>query len=240
MKNIKKLIKENKFYHSTEVNNYKIEGQFNWQPYFHKIANLIDYNKKTLLDVGPGDGYFSHELKKLGALVEAVDIPSQKLRDNYLFGERNKMIHSTGGKKRKHNFNFQIFNKIYNENIKITSKNVYELENLKKKYNIVFCNDLLLHLTDPIRAIDQMIKVSNKYLIIGNPILKKNLFNMIKSEVNYIGHLSNNAYYIFNEIGFVNLINSFNLKIIKKIIIKPRKVDFLTNRHRMIILAKII
>ena len=83
-----------------------------------------------------------------------------------------------------------------------------------------------------------MIKVSNKYLIIGNPILQKSLFNYRKSEVNYIGHLSNNAYYIFNEIGFMNLINSFNLKIIKKIIIKPMKVDFYTNRPRMFILAK--
>ena len=152
--------------------------------------------------------------------------------------KKNIVKHSTGGKKRKYNFNFEIFNEIYNEKIKIFYKNIYELEKLKKKYNIVFCNDLLLHLTDPIRAINQMIKVSNNYLIIGNPILKKNLFNMRKSEVNYIGHLSNNAYYIFNQIGFINLISSFDLKILKTVIIKPKKVDFYTNRPRMLVLAK--
>jgi len=238
MKDLKKLIRSSEFYHSTEVNNYKIKGYFNWKPYFNQIANLIDYRKKTLLDVGPGDGYFSHELKKIGAIVEAVDIPSQEMRDNYIFGKKNILKHSTGGKKRKNNFNFQIFNKIYKEKIKLLHKNIYDLEGLKKRYDIIFCNDLLLHLTDPIRAISQMIKVSNKYLIIGNPILQKSLFNFRKSEVNYIGYLSNNAYYIFNEIGFVNLINSFDLKIIKKIIIKPMKVDFYTNRPRIIILAK--
>ena len=75
-------------------------------------------------------------------------------------------------------------------------------------------------------------------VIIGNPILKKSLFNLNKSEVNYLGHLSNNAYYIFNEKGFLDLINSFNLKILKKIIIKPHKKDFFSYRPRMIVLAE--
>mgnify|MGYP001300978034 FL=1 len=96
----------------------------------------------------------------------------------------------------------------------------------------------MLHLTDPIKAINEIISVSKKYVIIGNPILKKSLFNLNKSEVNYLGHLSNNAYYIFNEKGFLDLINSFNLKILKKIIIKPHKKDFFSYRPRMIVLAE--
>lgn len=238
IKNLNKLIKKNEFYHSIEVNNFKIKGFYNWNPYFHLIADLIDFKKKTVLDVGPGDGYFSHKLKSLGAIVEAADIPSQKSRDNYNFGKKNIVFHSTGGKKRINNFNFEIFNKIHKDKIKIHYKNIYELSKLKKRYNIVFCNDLLLHLTDPIKAINEIVSVSKKYVIIGNPILKKSLFNLNKSEVNYLGHLSNNAYYIFNEKGFLDLINSFNLKILKKIIIKPHKKDFFSYRPRMIVLAE--
>ena len=47
----------------------------------------------------------------------------------------------------------------------------------KKTYDLVFCNDLLLHLTDPIKAINQMTLVSKDYILIGNPILNRTFFN---------------------------------------------------------------
>ena len=237
-KNTKEIINKTEFYHSVEINDYKIKGFYNWEPYIDLITNLIDFNKKKVLDVGPGDGYFSQKFSSLGSKVEAVDIPSQEERDNYKFGKKNKHIHSTGGKKRKHNFNFHIFNKIHKNNIKLHNLNVYELEKLKKTYDLVFCNDLLLHLTDPIRAINQMTLVSKDYILIGNPILNRTFFNKNKSQVDYLGHLKNNAYYIFNENAFINLINSFNLKIIKKIIVYPKKEHFYSTRPRMFILAK--
>ena len=74
IKNLNKLIKKNEFYHSIEVNNFKIKGFYNWNPYFHLIADLIDFKKKTVLDVGPGDGYFSHKLKSLVVLSNICGI----------------------------------------------------------------------------------------------------------------------------------------------------------------------
>ena len=83
-----------------------------------------------------------------------------------------------------------------------------------------------------------MTLVSKDYLLIRNPILNRTFFNKNKSQVDYLGHLKNNAYYIFNENAFINLINSFNLKIIKKIILYPKKEHFHSTRTRMFILAK--
>lgn len=237
MDELQKTINETQFYHSIEVNNFKIKGYYNWEPYFDLIQNLFNFREKKILDVGPADGYFSQKFNSLGAIVEAVDIPSQIDRDHYKYGEENKSFNHWK-KKSDHNFNFEIFNKIHNNNIKLHLKNIYELENLKKFYDLVFCNDLLLHLTDPIKAIDQLIKVSNEYVLIGNPIIKKNFFNRNKSEVKYLGHTKNNAYYIFNELGYINLIQTFRLKIEKKIIIYPHKKDFYSNLPRMFVLAK--
>lgn len=237
MEDLQKIIDETEFYHSIEINNIKIKGYYNWEPYFGLIKNLFDFKNKKVLDVGPADGYFSQKFYSLGALVEAVDIPSQIDRDHYNFGKLNKNFNHWK-KKSNHNFNFKIFNKIYNNNIELHFRNIYDLENLNKLYDLVFCNDLLLHLTDPIKAIDQLTKVSNEYVLIGNPIIKKNFFNRNKSEVNYLGHTKKNAFYIFNEVGFINLIETFRLKIEKKIIIYPSQKDFFSNMPRMFILAK--
>ena len=236
MDDLQKIISENEFYHSIEINNYKIKGYYNWEPYFNSLQNLFDYKNKKILDVGPADGYFSHKFDLLGASVEAVEIPDQIDRDIYKFGEAFKTFNHWK-KKSSHNYNFEIFNKIFKNDIKLIYKDIYELESLNKFYDLVFCSDLLLHLTDPIRAIDQLVKVSNDYILIGNPIIKT-FFNKNKSEVNYLGHTNKNAYYIFNEIGFINLIQTFKLKIEKKIIIYPDKKDFFSNTPRMFILAK--
>ena len=87
-KNTKEIINKTEFYHSVEINDYKIKGFYNWEPYIDLITNLIDFNKKKVLDVGPGDGYFSQKFSSLGSKVEAVDIPSQEERDNYKFEKK--------------------------------------------------------------------------------------------------------------------------------------------------------
>ena len=239
---VQKLITNTEWYSTIDINDQiKTKGFYDWRPYFKIFKNLINYKNKTLLDVGPGDGFFSHKFYDLKSIVTGIDIRNQFERDNYIFGEKNKKFHSTGGKKRGHNFNFQLLNKIYRRKIPLKYCNIYNLNKLKKKYDIVFCNDVLLHLTDPIRAIYNLISVSKKYIIIGNPIIKNKWYNSFYSEpiVEYLGHKKNNAYYIFNKLAMINLLKSFNLKILKIEIIKPSKDNFYSPRHRMIVLLSL-
>jgi 2-polyprenyl-3-methyl-5-hydroxy-6-metoxy-1,4-benzoquinol methylase len=240
---IKKAISNTEWYSTIDIDDQiTTKGFYDWRPYFKTFEKLTNYKNKTLLDVGCGDGFFSHKFYDLKSKVTGIEIPSQFERDNYIFGELNKKLHSTGGKKRKsHNFNFLLLNKIKKRKIPLKYCNIYNLNKLKKKYDIVFCNDLLLHLTDPIRAIHNLITVSKKYIIIGNPIIEDKWYNCIyaKPVVEYLGHKNNNAYYIFNKLSMINLLKSFNLEILKIKIIKPAQNIFYSARHRMIILATI-
>ena len=51
-KNTKEIINKTEFYHSVEINDYKIKGFYNWEPYIDLITNLIDFNKKIAVIFG--------------------------------------------------------------------------------------------------------------------------------------------------------------------------------------------
>ena len=256
---LNEIIKNNKWYQKFSINGVETNGLIDWRPYFENFkCENIKFKDQSLIDVGPGDGFFSYKFKELGANVSAFDIKNQSERDNYNFGELNKKIDSLGNIRERNsniNFKFELVNKILNLNIDLINGNIYELSKIKSKYDIVFCNDVLLHLTDPIRAIYNLKSVSKKYVIIGNPIIDdrlkiKNIKNFINSIgyfflsrssiSSFIGNSSRNAYWILNKKGFTDLVESVGINIVETKIIYPKPKDFLTtSRPRMVIFGSI-
>jgi|TARA_B100001964_G_scaffold237125_1_gene300068 2-polyprenyl-3-methyl-5-hydroxy-6-metoxy-1,4-benzoquinol methylase len=255
---LNEIIKNNKWYQRFSIEGIETNGLFDWRPYFKNFKNeKIIFKNKSLIDVGPGDGFFSYKFKELGAKVTAYDIINQAERDNYNFGEANIKFDSQGNIRKRNsnnNFNFELINKILNLNIDLIYGNIYELSKIKLKYDIVFCNDVLMHLTDPIKAIYNLKNVSKKYVIIGNPIIDDRLkIRNIKSFISSIGYFflrksaissflgksDRNAYWILNKNGFKSLVESAGIKIIDTKIIYPKIEDFFSNRPRMIIFGVI-
>jgi hypothetical protein len=54
---INKLKKMN-FYNKFKIYNFTTNGIYNWEPYLNYFKK-INLKNKSLLDVGPGDGFFS-------------------------------------------------------------------------------------------------------------------------------------------------------------------------------------
>jgi glycosyltransferase involved in cell wall biosynthesis len=54
-----------------------------WQSYFNQVREVLRYNPKTVLIIGPGDGIVVNILKGYGLEVETVDIESEN-NPNYL------------------------------------------------------------------------------------------------------------------------------------------------------------
>jgi len=154
------------WYNTIELPGSITKGLFDWRPYFNQfgIGNIKD---KTVLDVGTGNGYFAFEFEKMGAKVTALDIPNQSDRDCYTKGSENI------GTPIMNEFHtpFQIAHESLGSKVKKIEMDLYNISpETVGTYDLVFCNDVLLHLTDPFSALLAMRTVCTDRIIIGTPI----------------------------------------------------------------------
>ena len=71
----KEIWDQGRGYHTLEFpNGETLEGRFDMQKYLDYYKIPEDLHGKTVLDVGPANGYFSFEMEKRGADVTAIDL----------------------------------------------------------------------------------------------------------------------------------------------------------------------
>jgi len=187
------------WYHSIKVNQVlKSNGTFDHAGYISKYGFPDSLRGKDVLDVGCADGFFSFEFEKREASsVLAVDINrfdgspavSPSVRASEKFLKKYEDIHNRNitfmelAKKLglKHVNNFLIAKKLINSNVKFKYFSVYDLEKLGRKFDLVFCGDLIEHLKNPIQAAEQLAKVCGNLCIISlsNPIKYSSVLNVI-------------------------------------------------------------
>jgi 2-polyprenyl-3-methyl-5-hydroxy-6-metoxy-1,4-benzoquinol methylase len=149
-----------------ELDGFLTPGYFDWRSYLDAFP-LKDIRGKSVLDVGSGDGYFSFVMEKMGATVTALDIPTASQTDNL------KVIKKLAKRKSQgHRDPFNIAKKIYHSKIKKINQNIYDISPKKTgMYDIVFCNDVLLHLSDPVKAIRNFKTIAKEAVIVGTPVI---------------------------------------------------------------------
>jgi len=194
------------WYHTIELKpGYFTRGRYDWRPYLNQF-DFGNLDGKTVLDIGCGNGFFSFYFEKLGASVTALDIPSQKNRDCNMVGINNVRVQP---KYEKDHINFKdpfnIAKEMLNSNVKRIEMDLYDMtpEN-GGKYDLIFCSDVLLHLTDPFKALNIFKKICNKSMIISTPIhisnnpLKRLGYFYLKNEpISYfMGDRNNGAFWI--------------------------------------------
>ena len=198
---LENLIKNYDWYHTIELTSDIVtKGRYDWRKYF-KNFNFPSLKGKRILDVGAGNGFFSFEFEKQEGIVTALEIPRQKERDNRCFGEK-KISQNRITPIPNFQEPFHIVKKALNSKVKVIEKNIYEL-NPKNDgyYDIIFCNDLLLHLTDPFRALGILRNICKDMLIVGTPIyihrIKLINFLLNKAPLGYFkGHDKSGAFWM--------------------------------------------
>ena len=188
----KKILNKYVSYQKIRFSNFTTNGIYDWTPYIDKMFKNLNFKKKSVLDVGPGDGFFLLYFRSKGAKVFANEIKSQNERDNYKFGELNKKYDSDGNirikkstKKQSEDFSIKkIYKTLTHKNIKVYNYNIYELSKINKKFDYVFCNDVFLHLTDPLRALYELKQVA-KYILLGNCLATPLDFNSSIEKLKY-------------------------------------------------------
>jgi len=108
---------------------------------FESIVNPIKNEVDKALDIGCGEGYVTKHIHDMGINVEGVDVSEDVIE----------------------------LARVRYPEIKFTVKSIYELSKYKEKYDMVFAIEVLEHLDSPRKAVEELKKVSRKYIFISVP-----------------------------------------------------------------------
>jgi len=159
-------VSEVEWYHSIDLGNGVVTpGLFDHRPflsYYHLPENFKDMR---VLDVATYDGFWAFEFERRGATeVVAMDIGTWKEIDipPRIRAEASKeMLYKETGS------GFNIARDILGSRVQRKIMNVYDLSpELMGKFDFVFCGDLLLHLMNPMKALQNIHSVVSGYAYI--------------------------------------------------------------------------
>jgi SAM-dependent methyltransferase len=168
-KDLEKAIDALDWYHTIDLGNGILTpGFYDHRAYLEYYGLPDDLTGKTVLDVGAASGFFSFELERRGAQVTAVDLPAWFDHD---FGPcyQPDRTADSGLKYLKEPFSFA--KRVLNSQARKIEKSIYDLDPATDGvYDLVFCGSLLLHLTDPTRALWRLKQMTRGLVIIAKAI----------------------------------------------------------------------
>jgi tRNA (mo5U34)-methyltransferase len=213
-------IAEIDWYHSIELGHGVVTpGLFDHTPllqHYHLPENL---EGMRILDVAAYDGFWAFEFEKRGAAeVVAMDIDTWNEVDIppriRAIAPREKLEEKTGS-------GFKIAKNILGSKVQRKILSVYDLSPEKLgMFDIVFCSDLLLHLMNPVKALQNIHSVATGYAYIVDVYSPEFGDDDSNSNLSYVGGSDRMVWWQFGlgclskmikDVGFkeVELVNKF-------------------------------
>jgi tRNA (mo5U34)-methyltransferase len=118
------------------------------------------------LDVGTMDGYWAFAMERRGAAeVVAVDIEDPDSLDwPYHIRSQDKTMDETKPER------FALACQALGSSVRRELRSVYDVDVDLGQFDLVFCGDLLVHLKDPITALERMRRVCKGMAIVCSPV----------------------------------------------------------------------
>jgi tRNA (mo5U34)-methyltransferase len=160
------------WYHTIELaSGLTTPGWFDLRPVVDRMP-WPDVRGKRCLDVGTADGFLAFELERRGAAeVVATDVADHSLWD-YPAPLRRRGVEFwkgvAGGKKGE---GFRIARELLGSAVRELDVSAYDLSpDTVGTFDVVVCGSLLLHLRDPVRALEAMHSVCAGELMVTNQV----------------------------------------------------------------------
>jgi tRNA (mo5U34)-methyltransferase len=167
--NIRAHVERLTWYHTIDLGSGLVTpGIFDHRPYLPFFGIPKDLSGRTVLDIGAASGFFSFEMERRGGLVTATDLPSMTDHD---FGPVYRATVDVPGDDSYIRQPFLLAREILGSKVVRREISVYEMtpESLGT-FDFVLCGSLLLHLTDPVRALWKIRNVTRGLAIIATVI----------------------------------------------------------------------
>jgi tRNA (mo5U34)-methyltransferase len=169
---LRRAVEALEWYHTIDLGNGVVTpGTFDLRPIVDRFGIPERLDGKTVLDVGPGNGFFSFVFEERGAEVTTVELPSWQAHDAspvlkaFYESEAGAAaaldIHDALG----------LAAHVKQSRVKRLFVNIYDFDPATHDvYDVVFCSSVLLHLTDPLRALYRMYSATKEIALISTPI----------------------------------------------------------------------
>ena len=160
------------WYHTIEVApGVETPGWFDLRPIVERLP-WPDVTGKRCLDIGTYDGFLAFELERRGAAeVLAVDIADHELWDwpPRIRDRGVEYLRVKAGPKK--GAGFEIARRLLDSSARLEQVSVYDLSpETVGEFDVVVCGSLLLHLRDPLRALNAIRSVCRERFLSTNQI----------------------------------------------------------------------
>src|SRR5215210_1229236 len=159
------------WYHTLELGDGVVTaGMFDHRPALAHYPLAADLSGLRCLDVGTMDGFWAFEMERRGASeVVAVDAPDPQSLDwpASLRHTAEKSLDETKEER------FALAHGALGSRVERVERTVYEIDPADLgSFDLVFCGDLLVHLRDPVGALERIHAVCSGSAIVSNPIVR--------------------------------------------------------------------
>jgi tRNA (mo5U34)-methyltransferase len=147
-------------------------GWFDLRPIVDRMP-WPDVSGKRCLDVGTADGFLAFELERRGAgEVVATDVADHALWDYPVhIRERSAEFWKAVAGDAKKSEGFRIAKELLGSTVRPAEVSAYDLSpDTVGRFDVVVCGALLLHLRDPVRALEAMRSVCSGRLLMTNQV----------------------------------------------------------------------
>ncbi len=157
-----------RWYHTIDLGGGVVtEGIFDHRHVVSRYLLPHDLTGKRCLDVGTMDGFWAFEMERRGAAeVVAADVGQvDELDWPPLWRHRvEPTLDETKAAR------FELAHAALGSGVRRVERSVYELGPELGEFDLIFCGDMLVHLKDPITAVQRMHGVCRGATIICNPV----------------------------------------------------------------------
>ena len=194
------------WYHTIDLGHGVVTpGEYDHRPYLHHYALPTDLSGQTALDVGTSSGFFAFELARRGAQVTAIDLPAWSAHD---FGPRYRSPRTDEEAQRYMRQPFELARHALGLPVERREMSVYDLSpQTVGKFDLVFCGSLLLHLTDPLRALWRIRSVTAGLAIIATALAPP-LYEDDAPLALFAGHLDGDTWWLPNRAALEAMVQS--------------------------------
>ena len=143
-------------------------GAYDHRPYLGAYGLPKELTGCTALDIGAASGYFTFELERRGALVTSTELPQWLAHD---FGPQYaSQMTETRAQEYLHD-PYQFAHDAIGSHAQRKMINVYDINpDSVGLFDLVFCGSVLLHLTDPARALMRIRSVTRQAAVIATVV----------------------------------------------------------------------
>ncbi|HVX19011.1 MAG TPA: methyltransferase domain-containing protein [Acidimicrobiales bacterium] len=158
---LRKQLDELLYYHSIDV--AQGEATKGWFDLRHALPLMPfpDVQGKRCLDIGTWDGFYAFEMERRGAAeVVALDVPDLSGIDYPPEVRAQEGFDPFHSDQQPRQAGFQLIHRLLDSKVEWRGGNVYDLDpEAHGTFDVVILGSLLVHLRDPVRALDAVRKV---------------------------------------------------------------------------------